>query len=157
MIAGDCNVIPHKILWTHINSKFFIKWFFLVCGLEMWGCPVGVDNNGIVTNYQEGGYCKNIISVFGGSEETKVIGGETQQQRDVTKGKAITCVLSIIFNHRCRGFRSPSLKTMAFLLQFFFSLGSRGGLPKKYATEAAARWRKRVPLWWTAGKTWLDS
>jgi hypothetical protein len=55
MIADDCNVIPHKILSTHINSKFFIKWFFLVCGLEMWGCPVGVDNNGIITNYQEGG------------------------------------------------------------------------------------------------------
>ena len=109
----------------------------------MWGCPVGVDKNGIVTNYQEGGgYCKNIISVFGGSEETKVIGGETQQQRDVTKGKAITCVLSIIFNRRCRGFRSPSLKTMAFLLQFFFTWikrwtpqkirhGSRGQMKKK--------------------------
>ena len=69
------------------------SWFFLVCGLEMWEPPVGVDNNGIITNYQEAGYYKNIISVFGGSEEAKVIGGETQQQRDVKKRKSlITCV-----------------------------------------------------------------
>ena len=82
---------------------------------------------------KKGGYCKNIISVFGGSEEAKVIGGETQQQRDVTKGKAITGVLSIIFNHRCRGFRSPSLKTMAY--QEVDSQkrrhGSRGQMKKK--------------------------
>ena len=94
---------------------------------------------------KKGGYCKNIISVFGGSEEAKVIGGETQQQRDVTKGKAITGVLSIIFNHRCRGFRSPVSENHGI---------SRGGLPKKTPRKPRPD-EKKFPSDGLPGKTWF--
>ena len=104
MIAGDCNVIPHKILSTHINSKFFIKWFFLVCGLEMWEPPVGVDNNGIITNYQEGGVLQKYhVSIwwFGGSQDYRRRDPATEGRRK--RKSLLTCVLSIIINHRFVG------------------------------------------------------